>query len=627
MKKTFVLLLSFLSIFFIAKPAYSANSGLQISMFKYERTVLRQGDDIPVVVQVWNGDMADTPVEIILDLSSNLSIISGATTSKTMLEALSYTEFRWILRGSDIGATSIKINIISAPGDTLRSSLTGVVSNKYYKQKDFLLTAWSPPTIMQAAFNYYKGANFAHHMSINYPYGSGVSMVKNNNMKCFVNIVDQIPNYGEKLYGSDGTPPAITAADLDLITPVLNSYKNEAVIDGYHIIDEPGASRFSNLAKVVERIRSVDPEKLAYINLFPTYATLDQLNTSSYTEYVARFMDEVKPEMLSYDHYHMYKGYDSPDYFWNLEIIRNFGLKYNIPYTNIIQLVGDEHPLAPPFNLRTPSPGDHRFLVYSTLAYGYTGIVWFHWQNSWGLTGYPTDVKARLYATITQLNKEINNIGVEMMKLKSTAVYHVTDLPTGTINLPSDQIVSNVIGDRRYVVGLFKDQNNNDLFMVMNKDSVNDSQVTIKLKNKVSKLEYFDADANAWTSISNYTTNNSGVEFSMLLTAGNGILYRPTWQSTGLNSTQTSLNQANVHAYPNPFQSAINIEYNLSKDQPVELTITDLLGKTVFRSTKLLKSEGINTDVFDTSDLPNGIFLYNLKMKNSSYVGRIVHQQ
>lgn len=608
----------------MAKPAYGTNSDLYISLFKYERTVLRHGDDIPVVAQIWNGGMSDASVEVRISTSPNLSI-TGSETSNFTFEMLSTTEIRWVLKAVETGAASISIHIISAPGDTLKSTLTGIVSDKYYKQNGFLLTAWSPPTIMTAAFNYYKGANFAHHMSINYPYGSGVSMVKNNNMRCYVNVVDQIPDYGAKLYGSEGTPPNITTADLDLMTTTLNAYKGDKAVDGYHIIDEPGASRFANLAKVVAKIRSVDPEKLAYINLFPTYATADQLNTSTYTEYIARFLDEVKPEMLSYDHYHMYKGYDSPDYFRNLEIVRNFGLRYKMPYTNIIQLVGDEHPLAPPFNLRTPSPGDHRFLVYSTLAYGYTGIVWFHWQNSWGLTGYPADVKARLYATVAQLNKEINNIGVEMMKLKSTAVYHVTDLPAGTIKLPSDEIVSDVTGNSRYLVGLFKDQYYNDLFMVMNKDSVNDSQVNIKLKNKVLKLEYFDADANEWKNIPDFVNNTTGAEFNMLLTAGNGILYRPTWQSTGLN-TEPSFNPASARAYPNPFQSTISIEYDLSENQQVELTITDLLGKTVFRSAKSLKSQGKNTDVFNTSDLPNGIYLYNLKMKNSSYTGRIIHQ-
>lgn len=626
MKNSSILLLSLLSVFLLVKPVYSTNSNLQMSMFKYERTVLRQGDEIPVVVQVWNGDMVDTPVEIRLDLSSNLSFSSGSATSKTTLGMLSYTELRWTLHANSIGAASIAIKVISAPGDTLKATLAGNVTDQYYKQKEFLLTAWSPPTVLQAAYNYYKGANFAHNMSINSPYGSGVNMVKANTMKCFVNVVDQIPSYGAKLYGSDGIPPEISTSDLDLITPTVNAYKTEAAVDGYHIIDEPGASRFANIAKVVSRIRAIDPLKLAYVNLFPTYATPDQLNTSTYTEYVSRFLDEVKPEMLSYDHYHFQVGYDWIDYFNNLAIIRDFGLKYNIPYTNIIQLVGTENPKAPQINFRTPSPSEHRFLVYSTLAYGYTGIVWFHWQSSWGLTGYPAAQKEQLYATISQLNKEINNIGKEMMNLKSTAVYHVNDLPIGTVKLPSDQIVNNVIGDRRYVVGLFKDQNNNDMFMVMNKDSINDSQVTVKLKNKVSKLEYFDANINSWMNISNYTQNSSGTEFSMLLTSGNGILYRPTWQSTGLNDVQTLSNQANVNAYPNPFQSTINIEYDLLEDQTVELTITDLLGKSVISLIKKIKYTGPNTETIDTSNLEKGIYLYSLKMKNSSYTGRIIHQ-
>lgn len=626
MKKSSILLLSLLSIFLSAKPVYSSNSNLQISMFKYERPVLRQDDEIPVVVQIWNGDLEDTPVDIKLDVSSNLSVKSGTTLSKTTLGMLSYTELRWTLHANSLGAATIAIKVSSAPGDTLKATLAGNVTDQYYKQKEFLLTAWSPPTVLQAAYNYYKGANFAHNLSINSPYGSGVNMVKANTMKCFVNVVDQIPGYGSKLYGFDGVPPEISTSDLDLITPTVNAYKTEAAVDGYHIIDEPGASRFANIAKVVSRIRAIDPLKLAYVNLFPTYATPDQLNTSTYTEYVSRFLDEVKPEMLSYDHYHFQVGFDWTDYFNNLAIIRDFGLKYNIPYTNIIQLVGTENPKAPQLNFRTPSPSEHRFLVYSTLAYGYTGIVWFHWQSSWGLTGYPAAQKEQLYATIRQLNKEITNIGKEMMKLKSTGVYHVNDLPVGTVKMPSDQIVSNVSGNKRYLVGLFKDQTNNDLFMVMNKDSVSDSQVTIKLKKQVSKLEYFDADVNTWISISNFTTNSTGVEFSMLLTAGNGILFRPTWLNTGINDVQMSSNQENVLAYPNPFQSTINIEYNLSKDQPVEFTITDLLGKTVFRSAKLFKSEGINTDSFNTSDLPGGIYLYNLKMKNSTYTGRIIRQ-
>ncbi len=40
----------------------------------------------------------------------------------------------------------------------------------------------------------------------------------------------------------------------------------------YHLMDEPNASQFPALGKLVAYLRQRDPAHLAYINLFPTYA-------------------------------------------------------------------------------------------------------------------------------------------------------------------------------------------------------------------------------------------------------------------------------------------------------------------------------------------------------------------
>ena len=49
---------------------------------------------------------------------------------------------------------------------------------------------------------------------------------------------------------------------------------------GYFITDEPGASDFPALAKAVAAVKKYAPGKLAYINLFPNYATLGAPDTS-----------------------------------------------------------------------------------------------------------------------------------------------------------------------------------------------------------------------------------------------------------------------------------------------------------------------------------------------------------
>jgi hypothetical protein len=595
-----------------------------------QRTVLRLGDNIPVVARIYNSDFTDLQVKVDLKMTNNLMLVSGSASSTATLGNLNYTEIKWILNSTLLGEVKIELNLIAAPGDTLKALLTGSVTDKYYQQKEFLISAWSPPSIMQAAFDYYKGANFAQHLTIGSPFSTGVSMVKKNSMKCFVNIAEMIPNYGTKLYGSDGTPPAVTDTDLATMVSTLDLYKNETAVDGYMIIDEPGASRFANLAKVVSHIRAKDPLKLSLINMFPIYATNDQTNTSSYTEYISRFLNEVKPEMLSYDHYHFLTGSDGPDYFKNLGIIRNFGVQYNIPYTNIIQLIGTEKeyvPLAPQLNWRTPTPKEHRFLVYSSLAYGYTGIIWFHWQNTWGMTGYPVAKEAELHATVSQLNKEMKNIGVELMKLKSVGAYHVKNLPDGAVNLPSGEIVSGVNGNQSYVVGLFKDAVQADYFMIMNKDYTTDSQTTIKLNKELTKLEYFDANTGQWLNLSNFTITNPGSEFSMVIAAGNGILFRPVWTGSITSVINKPANTNSLRNYPNPFTSTTTFEYTVPENQEVELSIYNTLGKKVFSYGKTFRTKGKYTESFDATSLPSGIYFYTLKLKNSSITGRMINSR
>ncbi|PIY53757.1 MAG: hypothetical protein COZ06_01215 [Armatimonadetes bacterium CG_4_10_14_3_um_filter_66_18] len=80
--------------------------------------------------------------------------------------------------------------------------------------------------------------------------------------------------------------------------------RSEAVL-GYYLVDEPGASLFPKLAAGVAAVRKYAPGKLAYINLFPGYATLgapdtSQLEAPSFEEYLQRFVEQVRPQLVSY---------------------------------------------------------------------------------------------------------------------------------------------------------------------------------------------------------------------------------------------------------------------------------------------------------------------------------------
>lgn len=110
----------------------------------------------------------------------------------------------------------------------------------------------------------------------------------------------------------------------------------------YHLVDEPSASKFPALGKLVAYLRDRDPQHLAYINLFPTYANNEQLGTkgdvvTAYQEHLRLYVEQVKPSLISYDHYQFGLKGDSQQYFLNLAMIRRAAQEAGVPFLNIVQ--------------------------------------------------------------------------------------------------------------------------------------------------------------------------------------------------------------------------------------------------------------------------------------------------
>ncbi|HRK00330.1 MAG TPA: T9SS type A sorting domain-containing protein [Ignavibacteria bacterium] len=65
--------------------------------------------------------------------------------------------------------------------------------------------------------------------------------------------------------------------------------------------------------------------------------------------------------------------------------------------------------------------------------------------------------------------------------------------------------------------------------------------------------------------------------------------------------------------YPNPFNPETNIKFEVIKRSLVELKVYDILGKEVYVLVNEELSEGVFEKMFDGSDLPGGIYFYQLK--------------
>ncbi len=245
-------------------------------------------------------------------------------------------------------------------------------------------------------------------------------------------------------------------AELDAI---LKGVHGHPALYAYHIKDEPSTALFSNIARIKNYLNEKDPSTLVYVNLLPVYATNKQLGTQgdpihAYQEYLRRFVQVVKPQLLSYDFYPFDMGLkgDRSDYFLNLALVRQAALEAHIPFLVIQQAAAWQK------NQRIPTGEMLRWQAYTALAYGSQGLSWYVYsypghdggmafsegtyrerfiaktRGQVVLGGSPTP----LYYYAKVLHREYAAIAAQLQPLNSIAVYHAGMLPEGTHPLPPD---------------------------------------------------------------------------------------------------------------------------------------------------------------------------------------------
>lgn len=307
----------------------------------------------------------------------------------------------------------------------------------------------------------------------------------------------------------------------------------------YHIVDEPGAVAFPGVGRLVAYLRERDPQHLAYINLFPTYASNEQLGTTgdrvgAYNEHLRQYVEIVKPALLSYDHYQFTKTGDEPGYLENLALIRAKALASGLPFMNIVQTSAwGPTPLASPTGPRVPNPDEVRFLVFTTLAYGAQGISYYvyNYPGHVGNITEPDGTPTPIYQELKALNPQFTAIAKELQPLKSLNVFQTGMLPPGTVPLPENstftfdppvpaQAYQPGVRLKGFILSEFgpakADNSGITHVLVVNLDYKNDRTITLT---GPAPLELFDATTGKWS-----PANSPHVELQ--LKGGGGKLVR-----------------------------------------------------------------------------------------------------
>jgi hypothetical protein len=307
------------------------------------------------------------------------------------------------------------------------------------------------------------------------------------------------------------------------VQQLIRAAGKSPALKGYYIMDEPGVADFPALGKAVAAVKKHAPGKLAYINLYPNYATLgapdmSQLGTSNYTEYLERFVAEVQPQVISYDNYMVQFSDDLKDqkktasYYRNLLEVRRVALAHQLPCLNIVSA----NQIRPPTPI--PSPANLQFQAYTTLAAGYRGVTWYNYYGP----GYkytpiaPSGAKSPTWVYLRDVNSQIAALAPLMSRLTSTGVFFSAPAPVDGLPLLPGRLVEGVFCPTPVMVGEFRHANGDAYVMIVNLSLEQSAKFTLTTTQPRASMQIVSAVDG---SLSAFDAKNG-----LWLTAGQGVL-------------------------------------------------------------------------------------------------------
>lgn len=291
---------------------------------------------------------------------------------------------------------------------------------------------------------------------------------------------------------------------------------------GYHLGDEPFPEAvFPGIGQTFRDFERAAPAQVPFLNMLSTTG-----------EFLRSYMAAARPQLLSFDYYQWWWGSDR--YFEKLEQFRDAAVRAGVPLAACFEASANP---AVEWGDTTYLPDNGRKLrqsVYTSLAYGVTGIEWFQAEmifeaSTGALTPAGKDVAA--------INREIQPLGRVLASLSSIDVFHTAPVPLGARSAPREHWVQAVGEEGRagFVMGLFKDAANVDYVLVANRDYRDAQNLVMKLQSKwlgiapwytpkqfKYAIDRFDRAAGTWTTLA----SSSSVGFSYVVPAAEGELFR-----------------------------------------------------------------------------------------------------
>ncbi len=298
------------------------------------------------------------------------------------------------------------------------------------------------------------------------------------------------------------------------IASLTAQFKNAQHAYGYYLQDEPSVTQFRDLRIVNSLLTKYDPSSLSLSCLLPSYSGYKWNGAgTSFDEYVDKFIDIAKPQILANDYY-LYTTSSTPnlntyDLWKDMGYLRKKSVETGLPYWHVFQGVTD-------FDYGTTANmtlAKYSVQMKAALAYGCKGAAYFTAVETFCDTNGNV---SSFYNDLAGLNTQVQRIGNLIYNAQPIEIYHprldssytaeyfLSDVANSAIISGFSTVSSR---NRNTVCSVFEDAGNYYL-LILNKSVDSSASYNISLK-KSSSVRAFNVGANAFET-ANSTSTVSG---------------------------------------------------------------------------------------------------------------------
>ena len=244
-----------------------------------------------------------------------------------------------------------------------------------------------------------------------------------------------------------------------LVKAAFDDFGHHEAAFGFYVGDEPSpddAHLFIDAMKIVlEEMPGLTP----FGNLLPLFMEIDNPRKPEYIELLHKILKDTKAPIIGYDQYtQCHDKYAHPEegiksYFYDLDMFRKITKEYDVSVYISLLCIGH-------WNHRVPTEDDIRWQMYTALAHGMRGIIWFYFHQphhdysyrggpytNFGMRKTPMfDIIARQQYIFKEGYEEQFN------KMELINVYHLNDNYVFEDQKQKDEDIDELILDREFPV-------------------------------------------------------------------------------------------------------------------------------------------------------------------------------